>query len=178
MDSVSYLFFLFLFTANPDQLCVCVDAVDVIVLGGCCLGRGPRPKPKRPEVPELRQTLPKLRRGGQSFARRCLRQPLRELRQNAARAVPDSARQRVIFKMLRDGGRDWPAANDLKRILMFWQKGLACISVDRAPSLSSLALVLAFAYCSTLFVCDLHASLQDRRFWVGVLNPNRTPPLG
>ena len=76
--------------------------------------QAPRPKPKRPEVPGLRQTLPKHRRGGQSFARRCLRQTLRELRQNAARAVPDSARQRVIFKVLRDGGRDWPAANDLK----------------------------------------------------------------
>ena len=42
-------------------------------------------------------------------------------------------------------------------------KGIACISVGCAPSLSSLALVLAFAYCSTSFVCDLHASLQDRR---------------
>ena len=39
----------------------------------------------------------------------------------------------------------------------------ACIDVDRAPSLSSLALVLALAYYSISFVCDLHASLQDRR---------------
>ena len=45
---------------------------------------------------------------------------------------------------------------------MFWQKGLACISVGRAPSLSSLALVLALAYCSISFVFALHAPLQDR----------------
>ena len=62
MDSVSYLLFLFLFTANPDQLCVCVDAVDVIVLGGCCLGRNARAAPDAakaaPRWPELRQTVP------------------------------------------------------------------------------------------------------------------------
>ena len=34
---------------------------------------------------------------------------------------------------------------------------------EGVPSLSSLARVLALAYCSISFVCDLHESLQDRR---------------